>query len=109
MRLYVGNLSKDIIQKDLEEAFAAFGAVASVTIITDRFNGTPKGFAFVDMPNDAEAQKAIDGLHGSQMKGRSMDINEAKPRTDRASNRGGGGFNRSFGGGRSGGGRRHSY
>jgi RNA recognition motif-containing protein len=97
MRLYIGNLSKDVLQQDLQDAFAQFGKVDSVSIITDRFNGTPKGFAFIDMPDDGEAKKAIEGLHGKEMKGRSMDVNEAKPRTER-----------SFGGGRGGrsGGRR---
>ena len=99
MRLYIGNLSKEVVQADLQAAFSAFGTVESVDVITDRGNGVPKGFAFVEMPNDDEAKKAIAGLHGTQMKGRSMDINEARPKT-------GGGRS---GGGRSGGRGRRSY
>ncbi len=92
MRIYVGNLSKEVVQQDLQDAFSKHGTVTSVAIITDRFNGTPKGFAFVEMPNNDEAKKAIESLHGTDMKGRSMDVNEAKPRPER-----------SFGGGRGGG------
>lgn len=100
MRLYVGNLSKEVLQEDLQDAFKQYGTVESVTIITDRFNGTPKGFAFIDMPNDEEAKKAIAALHGTDLKGRSMDVNEARPRSERSS----------FGGGsRSGGRGRRSY
>jgi RNA recognition motif-containing protein len=100
MRLYVGNVSRDVSEEDLREAFQAFGQVSEVTIVKDRSNDVPKGFAFVEMPVQAEAQKAIDELKGTELKGRSLDINEARPRTER-SNRGGGGF-----GGRGGGGGR---
>ena len=98
MRLYVGNLSKNVLQEDLQAAFAPFGNVESVTIITDRSNGVPKGFAFVEMPVETEAKSAIAGLHGTDLKGRSMDVNEAKPRQERSSH-GGRRNNRSFGGG----------
>ncbi|HTK82288.1 MAG TPA: RNA-binding protein [Bacteroidota bacterium] len=93
MRLYAGNLSRDVTKEDLKEAFQQFGAVDEVTIVKDRSNDVSKGFAFVEMPNKAEAQAAIDALSGKEFKGRSMDVNEARPRTDRP-NRGG------FGGGR---------
>lgn len=97
MRLYVGNLSRDVTKEDLEEAFKPFGSVEEASIVKDRSNDVSKGFGFVEMPNKAEAQAAIDGLSGKELKGRSMDVNEARPRTDRP-NRGG------FGGGRRGGG-----
>jgi RNA recognition motif-containing protein len=94
MRLYVGNVSRDVTEADLREAFQAFGKVDEVLIVKDKFNDTPKGFAFVEMPVQAEAQKAIDTLKGKDLKGRSLDINEARPRTERGGrgggNRGGG-------------------
>ena len=102
MRLYVGNVSRDVTEEDLREAFQAFGKVDEVIIVKDKFKDVPKGFAFVEMPVQAEAQKAIDTLKGTDLKGRSLDINEARPRTER-SNRGGGGYR---GGGNRGGGRR---
>jgi RNA recognition motif-containing protein len=98
MRLYVGNLAKDVTEQDLREAFQVFGKLDEVSIVKDRSNGVSKGFAFVEMPDQAEAQKAIDGLAGKEVKGRSLDVNEARPKTDRPSR---GGW-----GGRSGGGRR---
>ncbi len=101
MRLYVGNVARDVTEEDLREAFQAFGQVTEVTIVKDKFNNVPKGFAFVEMPVQAEAQKAIEALKGTELKGRSLDINEARPRTER-SNRGGG----YRGGGDRGGGRR---
>jgi RNA recognition motif-containing protein len=99
MRLYVGNLAKNVLQEDLQTAFSAFGTIESVTIVTDRGNGVPKGFAFVEMPVETEAKSAIAGLHGTDLKGRSMDVNEARPRQERSSG-GGRRNNRSFGGGR---------
>lgn len=93
MRLYVGNVSRDVTEADLREAFQAFGQVTEVTIVKDKFNGAPKGFAFVEMPTQAEAQKAMDELKGKELKGRSLDVNEARPRTERP-HRGGG--NRRF-------------
>ena len=95
MRLYVGNLSRDVTEEDLREAFQAFGQISEVTIVKDKFNSVPKGFGFVEMPVQAEAQKAISELAGKELKGRSLDVNEARPRTERPS-RGSGGF----GGGR---------
>ncbi len=107
MRLYVGNVARDVTEDDLRQAFQAFGQVTEVTIVKDKFNDVPKGFAFVEMPVQAEAEKAIAGLKGTDLKGRSLDINEARPRTERSGRGGGGGFgNRGGGGGYRGGGNR---
>jgi RNA recognition motif-containing protein len=88
MNIYVGNLSRDLTDEDLQHAFEAFGQVASVNVIRDRFTGEPRGFAFVEMPAKAEAQSAIDGLNGKELKGRSLNVNEARPRSE--DRRGGG-------------------
>jgi len=96
MNIYVGNLARDVTDSDLKQAFEAFGQVASASIITDRFSGESRGFGFVEMPGKAEGQAAIDGLNGKDLKGRTLNVNEARPRND---DRGGGG-----GGGRGGGG-----
>ncbi len=104
MRLYVGNLSKEVTKEDLEAAFKAFGRVDEVAIVKDKYNNVPKGFAFVEMPEKTEADAAIAGLHGKEFKGRSMDVNEARPRPERSSRGGYDGGNR--GGNRSGGGGR---
>lgn len=106
MNIYVGNLAREVTQEDLEEAFKAFGQVTSVTIIKDKFTGEPRGFGFLEMPGKAEAQAAIAGMNGKELKGRPLNVNEAQPKTDR----GGGGGGRSGGGrggsgGRGGGGR----
>jgi RNA recognition motif-containing protein len=104
MNIYVGNLSFQVTEGDLQEAFAAFGAVQSASIIKDKFSGQSRGFGFVEMPNQEEAEKAIAGLNGKDLKGRSITVNEARPRTDRpraGGGRGGFGGNRGgFGGGR---------
>lgn len=105
MRLYVGNLAKDVTEEDLRTAFQEFGKLDEVSLVKDRSNGVSKGFAFVEMPDQAEAKKAIESLAGKDMKGRSLDVNEARPKTDRPS-RGGWGGGRSGGGG---GGGRRSY
>jgi len=97
MRLYVGNLSKEVTKEDLEQAFQAFGRVDEVTIVKDRWSNVSKGFAFVEMPEKAEAEAAIAGLHRTQMKGQSMDVNEARPRAPRHQ---GGGQHGHRGGGR---------
>lgn len=88
MRIYVGNLSWGTTEAELESAFAEYGEVASVTILTDRDTGRSRGFGFVEMGSDTEAQSAIDGLNGQDLDGRTLKVNEARPRTDR---RGGGG------------------
>ena len=91
MNLYVGNLSHQTTEDDLQEAFAAFGQVASITIIKDKFSGEPRGFGFVEMPVQAEAQGAIDGLAGKEVRGRPLNVSEARQRSDdrRGGNRGG--------------------
>ena len=104
MRLYVVNLSRDVNEEDLREAFQSFGKVDEVVIVKDKFNSVPKGFAFVEMPVQAEAQKAIEDLSGKELKGRSIDVNEARPKTDRPRGGGGGGWGGGGGGGNRGGG-----
>ncbi len=98
VNIYVGNLSRDVNEEDLREAFGAFGQVASVNIIKDKFSGEPRGFGFVEMPEKAEAQAAIAGLNGKDLKGRTLNVNEARPRTEGRRDRGGRGGGR--GGGR---------
>ncbi len=104
MKIYVGNLSYEVTEEELRQEFTAFGEIASVDIITDKFSGRPKGFGFVEMATKSEAEAAITGLNGKTLKERTIVVNEARPRTD---NRGGG-----YGGGRgggSGGGRQRRY
>lgn len=95
MNLFVGNLSRDVTESELRAAFEAFGTVSSVSIIKDKFNGVSKGFGFVEMPDKAQAQAAIAGLHRTPLKGQSMDVTEARPREPRRPGQGG-----SRGGGR---------
>ncbi len=83
MNLFVGNLSFDVTQNELEAAFAACGQVTSVKVMMDRETGRPRGFAFVDMPNDSDAQKAMQMLNGKELKGRQMKVNEARPRENK--------------------------
>ena len=90
MNIYVGNLSRDLNEGELREAFAAFGDVASAAIIKDKFSGETRGFGFVEMPNKDEADKAIAALNGKDLKGRTMTVNEARPRTDKPRTGGGG-------------------
>ncbi len=82
MKIYVGNMSYDTTEEDLRLACEAFGKVESVTLIKDKFSGQPKGFAFVEMSSDAEGQAAIAGLNGKELKGRELNVNEARPRTE---------------------------
>jgi len=98
MKLYVGNMSFDSSETELRKAFEAFGAVDSVTIIMDRDTGRPKGFGFIEMSNDAEAKKAVEGMNGKDFMGRTLNVNEARPRTDgpRRGGSSGGGPRRSF-------------
>ncbi|SYZ71985.1 putative RNA-binding protein RbpA [Candidatus Zixiibacteriota bacterium] len=100
MNIYVGNLSYETSEDDLRQAFESFGQVANVTILKDKFSGKSRGFGFVEMPTDDEAQAAISGLNGKELSGRTLKVNEARPQTERA----GGGGDR--GGRRSGGPRR---
>lgn len=99
-RIYVGGLPYSATEAELENLFSAQGSVNNVTIITDRYTGQAKGFGFVEMDDDGEAEKAINALNGTQMGGRTLTVNEAKPREDRPRTGGGGGY----GGGGSGGG-----
>jgi len=92
MKIYVGNLSYDVTEEELRQEFEAFGGVESVSIITDKYSGRPKGFGFVEMASVSEGQAAITGLNGKTLKERTLNVNAARPRAD---NRGGG-----FGGGR---------
>ena len=110
--IYVGNLDYNISEQDLRTTFEAYGQVDNVTIMRDRDTGQPRGFAFVEMANDEEAQKAIDGTNGTQLGARNINVNVARPKTERPGgfNRGGrpgGGGNRRGGGG--GGGFRNRY
>jgi RNA recognition motif-containing protein len=103
-RLYVGNLSYQVDSSELEQMFSAHGTVQSAEVVSDRMTGRSKGFGFVEMGTDEEAQKAITALNGQQNNGRALTVNEAKPREDRP--RGGGGGGGGYGGGRGGGERR---
>jgi RNA recognition motif-containing protein len=107
-KLYVGNLSYDVTSQDLERMFAAYGTVQSAQVISDKFSGQSKGFGFVEMGSDQEAQAAIQAMNGQQHEGRALTVNEAKPREDRGGGGGGGrGGRGGFGGG--GGGGRGGY
>jgi len=96
MKIYVGSLSYKATEEDLRKEFEGFGQVESVTIIKDRYSGESRGFGFVEMPNKDEAQSAIEGLNGRELKGRKLNVNEARPRSE--------GYR---GGGRRGGGQRY--
>ena len=104
-RLYVGNLSYNTGEEDLADAFSQFGTVENVHVVMDRETGRPRGFAFVEMSSDAEAQAAIEGMDGQTLDGRGLKVNIARPRESRGPGGGGGGF----GGGRGGGGRRDRW
>ena len=104
MNIYVGNLSNQTTEDDLRQAFEAFGQVESVNIIKDRFSGESRGFGFVEIPSKQEAQKAIEEMNGKDLMGRAVNVNEARPKTDRGGGRGGGGRG-GGGGGRGGSGR----
>ncbi len=97
--IFVGNLSYNTTEAELEAAFGAFGSVERVSLIRDRDTGQPRGFGFVEMTNPDQAQSAIQGLNGTELGGRAINVNEARPKEDR-----GGGGGRGFGGGRPSGG-----
>ena len=101
MNIYVGNLSFDASEDDVRGLFTPFGQVSSVSLIKDKFTGQSRGFAFVEMSNTPDAQKAIQGLNGKDFKGRALTVNAARPREERPA---GGGGRGGYGGGRSGGG-----
>ena len=82
MNIYVGNLSFEATEEDLRQAFDPFGQISAVRVITDRDTGRSKGFGFVEMPDNAEAQAAISGLNDKELQGRSLKVNEARPRSE---------------------------
>ena len=94
MNIYVGNLSYDVTEEDLQKTFELFGKVESIKIIKDMYSGRSKGFGFVEMPDGAEAQKAIDGAEGQELKGRTLKVTKARPRSEGRQSKGkrGGGF-----------------
>jgi RNA recognition motif-containing protein len=105
MRIYVGNLSYDVTEEDLRNEFAAYGKVSAVSIVTDKYSGRSKGFAFIDMPEISEGQQAITNLNGKTLKERTMSVSAAKERTDdRRSSYGSGRGGSSYGGNRRSGG-----
>ena len=94
MNIYIGNMSSDTTEDQLRQAFEAFGPVSTVNIITDKFSGKPRGFAFVEMSGKSEAIAAISGLNGQELNGQTLNVNEAKPRTQSGNRSGGNGYNR---------------
>ena len=103
-KLYVGNLSYQTTTSDLSRVFGEYGTVASAQVMSDRETGQSRGFGFVEMSSDEEANNAIAGLNGKDLDGRSLTVNESRPREERGGGGGGYGGNRGGGGGRSGGG-----
>ena len=107
-KLFVGNLSFKITENDLQDAFAAHGSVVETNLMMDRMSGRPRGFAFVTMSSEEEAQKAIEALNGKELDGRALTVNVARPREERPPGGGGGGGSRGprrdYGGGSGGGG-----
>ena len=83
MNIYVGNLAFNVTEEDLNELFAAYGKVEKVNIISDKFSGQSKGFGFVEMPDNSEADKAMKALNGQNLKGRNLKVNQARPKSDR--------------------------
>ncbi len=104
-KLFVGNLDFKVTENDLQDAFAAYGTVVEANLVTDRATGRPRGFAFVTMGSPEEAQKAIEGMNGKDLGGRTLNVNIARPREERP----GGGGGRGYGGGGGGGGGRGGY
>ena len=114
MKLYAGNLSYEVTEEELMGEFAAYGQVTSATIPTDKYSGRPKGFGFVEMSSRAESEAAIAGLNGKALRGRTLVVNEARPRTDSRTSgyRGGGrggGYDSRRKGGRPSSGKRRRY
>ena len=102
-KLFVGNLSFNTTENDLQDAFAAFGTVTEANLMMDRMTNRPRGFGFVTMASAEEAQKAIEGMNGKDLGGRALTVNVARPREERTGG-GGGGGRREYGGGSGGGG-----
>jgi RNA recognition motif-containing protein len=96
MNIYVGNLSHEATEEDLRQAFEAFGQVESVKIIKDRYSGESRGFGFLEMPAKAEANSAIEGLNGKELKGQRLTVSEARPRSERRPGEGSRGGGRRF-------------
>lgn len=109
MNIFVGNLPHASSEEDLRKEFEAYGVVSKVSILKDKFTGEPRGFGFVEMSSDQEAQAAMNALNGKEFMGRALSVNEARPKTEFSSREGGnrGGWNRDRGGDR--GGRRNRY
>ncbi|MFC2133079.1 RNA recognition motif domain-containing protein [Bacteroidota bacterium] len=109
MNIYIGNLAKGVTENILQEAFEAYGQVASTSVIKDKYSGESKGFGFVEMPKKEEALAAVEALNDSELEGQKITVNEARPKREfkrGGGNRGGGGFRGGYGGGgRSGGGK----
>ncbi len=89
MNIYVGNLSREVTEEDLRQAFEVHGQVSSIAIIKDRSTGIPRGFGFVEMPTQAEAQAAVDSLNDTELEGSALKVNEARPRPKSGGRRGG--------------------
>lgn len=87
MNIYIGNLAYSVTEGDLKEAFSAFGEVSSVSLVIDKSSGQSKGFGFIEMPNNSEADAAIKGLNETAIKGRNVKVNQAKPKEDRPQRR----------------------
>ena len=87
MNIYIGNLAYSVTEDDLRDAFSEFGQVDSASIINDKFSGRSTGFGFVDMPNDSEAREAIESMNEKDLNGRTIKVNEAKPREERPARR----------------------
>lgn len=103
MNIYIGNLSYETTEDELRQAFESFGEVTNVNILTDKYSGKPRGFAFVEMADNSQAEAAIGGLNGTELKGRTINVSEARPRTtDGGGGRGGDRGGRGGGGGRGG-------
>jgi RNA recognition motif-containing protein len=98
MKLFIGNLSRQVKDEDLRTSFTAFGSVTSAEVVKDKFSGESRGFGFVEMGNRAEAEAAVKGMNGKELLGQSLVVNEARPKPDR-SGRSGGGYG-GYGGGR---------
>ena len=103
MNIYVGNLPHNVTDEDLKSAFGEYGRISSAKIIKDMTTGDPKGFGFIEMPSQTEALTAIQNLNGKELKGKALSVNEARPRTENRSGRGGFGGGRGGQGGRGGG------
>lgn len=108
MNIFIGNLSKDVTEDDLQSLFSEYGTVRNVKVIRDLFSGESKGFGFLEMPGLAEAQKAMGELNTRELKGKKIAVNEARPRNERRRSGGGRGGNRN-GGNRGGGGGRRNW